>query len=90
MPVSYESSSLLKCTVSFSYLRYVLNELNDTNLFGSRQTPALNKQLAQSFADQAAFNSFTNAPDLGLNLSKPLTSTTNFFDGESLPFNPSK
>ena len=88
MPVSYESSSLLKCTVSFSYLRYVLNELNDTNLFGSRQTPALNKQLAQSFADQAAFNSFTNAPDLGLNLSKPLTSSTNFFDGESLPFNP--
>ena len=57
MPVSYESSSLLKCTVSFSYLRYVLNELNDTNIFGSRQTPALNKQLAQSFADQAAFNS---------------------------------
>ena len=88
MPISYETSSLLKCTVSFSYLRYVLNELNDTNLFGSRQTPALNKQLAQSFADQAAFNSFTNAPDLGLNLSKPLTSSTNFFDGESLPFNP--
>ena len=87
MPVSYESSSLLKCTVSFSYLRYVLNELKDTSAFGSRQTPALNKQLAQSFADQAAFNSFTNAPDLGLNLSKPLTSSTNFFDGESLPFN---
>jgi hypothetical protein len=66
MPVSYESSSLLKCTVSFSYLRYVLNELNDTNIFGSRQTPALNKQLAQSFADQAAFNSFTNAPRTAL------------------------
>ena len=88
MPVSYESSSLLKCTVSFSYLRYVLNELNETDVFGSRQTPALNKQLAQSFADQAAFNSFTKAPDIGLNLSKPLTSSTNFFDGESLPFNP--
>jgi len=25
MPISYESSSLLKCTVSFTYLRYVLN-----------------------------------------------------------------
>lgn len=27
MPVSYESSSLLKCTVSMSYLRYVITEL---------------------------------------------------------------
>jgi len=69
MPVSYESSSLLKCTVSFSYLRYVLNELKDTSTFGSRQTPALNKQLAQSFADQAAFNSLAEVPDLGLNIS---------------------
>ena len=57
MPVSYESSSLLKCTVSFSYLRYVLNELKDTSAFGSRQTPALNKQLVESVEDQAAFNS---------------------------------
>ena len=28
MPVSYESSSLLKCTVSFTYLRYILNPSN--------------------------------------------------------------
>ena len=68
MPVSYDSSSLLKCTVSFSYLRYVVNELQGNNTLGSRQTPALNKQLAESFADQAAFNSFTKAPDIGLNL----------------------
>ncbi len=27
MPVSYEASSLLKCTVSMSYLRYVMSEL---------------------------------------------------------------
>ena len=69
MPVSYESSSLLKCTVSFSYLRYVLNELKDTSAFGSRQTPALNKQLLESFEDQAAFNSLAEVPDLGLNIS---------------------
>ena len=69
MPVSYESSSLLKCTVSFSYLRYVLNELKDTSAFGSRQTPALNKQLLESFADQAAFNSLAEVPDLDLNIS---------------------
>ena len=68
MPISYDSSSLLKCTVSFSYLRYVINELNDTNVFGTRQTPALNKQLVESFADQSAFNFFTDAPsfDLGI------------------------
>ena len=69
MPVSYESSSLLKCTVSFSYLRYVLNELKDNSAFGSRQTPALNKRIAESFADQAAFNSLAEVPDLGLNIS---------------------
>ena len=78
MPISYETSSLLKCTVSFSYLRYVVNELQGNNTFGSRQTPALNKQLAESFADQAAFNSFTNAPDLGLNLSRPETADIDF------------
>ena len=27
MPVSYEASSLLKCTVSMSYLRYVMTEV---------------------------------------------------------------
>lgn len=33
MPVSYESSQLLKCTVSFTYNRYVLNEIgySETN-----------------------------------------------------------
>jgi hypothetical protein len=35
MPVSYDSSQLLKCTVSFSYLRYVI-ELN-TNIPGSKE-----------------------------------------------------
>lgn len=73
MPISYDSSSLLKCTVSFSYLRYVINELNDTNVFGTRQTPALNKQLVESFADQSAFNFFTDAPDLGLNVTPETT-----------------
>ena len=31
MPVSYESSSLLKCTVSMSYVRYVINNLVGEN-----------------------------------------------------------
>ena len=56
MPVSYDSSSLLKCTVSFSYLRYVINDLikkpsttpgkigDQSSKSGSKQTPALNKE----------------------------------------------
>lgn len=31
MPVSYESSSLLKCTVSMTYLRYVITEITQGN-----------------------------------------------------------
>jgi hypothetical protein len=48
MPVSYDSSSLLKCTVSFSYLRYVVNEIgspaDSQQSPGSKTTPALKKQ----------------------------------------------
>ena len=37
MPVSYDSSSLLKCSVSMTYLRYVIKEIhlesNRTNLY---------------------------------------------------------
>ena len=31
MPISYEQSQLLKCTVSFTYLRYVMNPSNEPN-----------------------------------------------------------
>ena len=31
MPVSYESSSLLKCSVSMTYLRYVMKEITQAN-----------------------------------------------------------
>jgi hypothetical protein len=57
MPISYDSSSLLKCTVSFSYLRYVITEVTQKQsttpgTIGdpqntkptSKQTPALNKE----------------------------------------------
>ena len=45
MPVSYEASSLLKCTVSMSYLRYVMTEL-----INPEPTPAIKPQAAK--ADQ--------------------------------------
>ncbi len=39
MPVSYDASSLLKCTVSFSYIRYYIESLNgSTATQGSRPT----------------------------------------------------
>ena len=58
MPVSYDSSSLLKCTVSFSYLRYIINNTETTNQEevlpkkpsagdNSKQTPALNEDNKQ-------------------------------------------
>ena len=65
MPISYDSSSLLQCTVSFSYLRYVINEVikkpsTTPGTIGdpqspksgskqSKQTPALNKDNKQKF-----------------------------------------
>ena len=38
MPVSYDTSSLLKCTVSMSYIRYVVKNLNKTAAY-SQTTP---------------------------------------------------
>ena len=34
MPVSYDQSQLLKCTVSFTYLRYVINPLGEEKMDG--------------------------------------------------------
>ena len=39
MPVSYETSSLLKCTVSMSYVRYILKNLHKTAAY-SQTTPS--------------------------------------------------
>jgi hypothetical protein len=48
MPVSYDSSALLKCTVSMSYIRYVLNKGSAAPIDRGRETSPL---------EQAAFNS---------------------------------
>lgn len=56
MPVSYDSSSLLKCTVSMTYIRYIINEVSKKPSTiedpqsarpksKSQQTPALTKEL---------------------------------------------
>ena len=35
MPVSYDTSSLLKCTVSLTYLRYVVTQTDEFRATGS-------------------------------------------------------
>ena len=69
MPVSYDASSLLKCTVSMNYTRYFIGpggstETNSSSLTGGPTNP---------------LNSFTDSLNLNLNLPK-YDSETNFFD----------
>ena len=57
MPVSYESSNLLKCTVSMSYIRYIVQRLSSTPPTQSpdtqsKTTPANKNILTQKFLDQ--------------------------------------
>lgn len=53
MPVSYDSSSLLKCTVSMTYIRYVLNQGKPKDEVSDRTTNYFNLTAEQ----QASFNS---------------------------------
>jgi hypothetical protein len=61
MPVSYDASSLLKCSVSFSYIRYYITgttdkqESNPGNVQGDPSSPA-----ALTPAQQASINNFDN------------------------------
>ena len=70
MPVSYDASSLLKCTVSMNYTRYFIGP------GGSTETTS-----SSSFTGGPTnpLNSFTDGLDLNLNLPK-YDSETNFFD----------
>ena len=57
MPISYESSNLLKCTVSMSYIRYIVQRLSATPPSQSpdtqsKTTPANRNVLTQKFLDQ--------------------------------------
>ena len=64
MPVSYDTSSLLKCTVSFSYIRYILKPPTTQPTLSSLSN-LTNKQAATF--NGAAFNPNAN---LGLDYSK--------------------
>ena len=58
MPVSYESSQLLKCTVSFTYTRYIIETFALTNPSGepaSNQNNPNTNQLSPGNPDISKF-----------------------------------
>jgi hypothetical protein len=89
MPLSYDASSLIKCQVSFNYLRYIVNQVPapQPSDSGNNSTPQLDRIFDQSITDQATFNAdaFTNAPDLGLDFGIETDSTNFFTDAPTLP-----
>jgi len=84
MPVSYDASSLLKCTVSMSYIRYVVTMKKASESLPASTNPtqasdSMNKSASQKFLD----------PNINLNLNVPRlnVSNINFSDiGSSIPF----
>ena len=56
MPVSYDTSSLLKCTVSLSYVRYVLKNLHKTAAYPQNTSSGGNLGQAFTASQQAGFN----------------------------------
>lgn len=78
MPISYEASSLLKCTVSMTYIRYTISDgLGDSDSnpapVSSSQTPALNKEKNSN----EYYNNFGDN-------SQNATNFSDFLDGSNL------
>lgn len=65
MPISYDSSSLLKCTVSMSYIRYWIDQLGAGEPAEPAKTTA--QQQAEFNTNQLKFNPDYYTKDLGLN-----------------------
>jgi len=72
MPISYDSSSLLKCMVSFTYMRYYVGEMENDNSSQNTFTPLTAQQQAAVNAGYAGKVDFTR----GLNI--PPTTTGGF------------
>lgn len=59
IPVSYESSSLLKCTVSMNYIRYYIEEVSDGKSEGASTPGSVSNQAY--FGNTAQAQAFQNA-----------------------------
>jgi hypothetical protein len=81
MPVSYDSSSLLKCTVSFAYTRYYVQELNG-------KAPSVEQSTLNTPSLQADFNtnSYLNYvnPQFGYDTTGGLTIGNALSSGNSI------
>jgi hypothetical protein len=93
MPISYDSSSLLKCTVSFTYSRYYIEDLNGSTPPPDVQNPqsSLNNPLEQAGFNVSAYQNFSNSQfgidtTGGLGIQNALSSGNSLqvFEGEEI------
>ena len=93
MPISYDSSSLLKCTVSFTYSRYYVEDLNGSTPPPDVQNPqsSLNNPLEQAGFNVSAYQNFSNSQfgidtTGGLGIQNALSSGNSLqvFEGEEI------
>ena len=85
MPISYDSSSLLKCTVSFTYSRYYIEDLNGSTPPTDEQNPqsSLNNPLEQAGFNVSAYQNFSN-PQFGVDTTGGLSVQDSLSSGNSL------
>ena len=84
MPISYESSSLLKCTVSFAYSRYYLTNIDGAPAPRSESAQSsLNNPLQQAGFNVSAYQSFVD-PQFGVDTTGGLSIENALSSGNSL------
>jgi hypothetical protein len=85
MPISYDSSSLLKCTVSFSYTRYFVEDLNGSAPPTNDENPqaSLNNPLEQAGFNLNAYQTLSN-PEFGVDTTGGLSVQNALSSGNSI------
>jgi|688.fasta_scaffold459063_1 hypothetical protein len=85
MPISYDSSSLLKCTVSFSYTRYFVEDLNGSPPSANSENPqaSLNNPLEQAGFNLNAYQTLVN-PEFGVDTTGGLSIQNALSSGNSI------
>ena len=82
MPVSYDTSGLLKCTVSMTYLRYVVIQTDQFNI-GQSKEPIANETPIGDIAIPSKVNQHNEYySNLGDN-TQNATNSADFFDGSN-------
>ena len=86
MPVSYDASSLLKCTVSMNYSRYSLIPINKSSgtSGGNAKSPNENPESPKGTGDNSNKTEFRTTPIDGITTEQ--ISTTNAINGPLPPY----